>query len=228
MEKENQLTTRVEKTPISATERGLKLQSLDDMWRFAIACVNSGQFKDITTPENAVIRMQAGMELGLSPIWSLTNIMVVNGKPSVYGDGMLGIVLAKPDCEGVDEVYEGTKGTDNYCAVCTVQRKGRLPVKREFSIADAKRAGLWEKPIWKQYPYRMLQMRARSWACRDSFADALRGLGCVEELRDLEPAKPKAIQAKIVLPDEPETPLIEDAPEQPAQEDRNEDGSFKF
>ena len=50
-------------------------------------------------------------------------------------------------------------------------------------------------------------MRARSWACRDAFADALRGLGVVEELRDVTPQPDKEqikreVKAKLVLPDE--------------------------
>lgn len=191
------------KTPVIAGERGVSFSSMEDMWRFCTAVVNSRQFKDIESPEVALIRLQAGMELGLSPIWSITNVMVVNGRPSVWGDALLGIVQSKPDCEDVIETMEGKPLDDDYKAVCEVHRKGRIPVKREFTVADAKKAGLWDKPIWKQYPKRMLAMRARSWACRDSFADALRGLGVIEELKDVTPAKERLPAPKVQLPDEP-------------------------
>ena len=56
----------------------------------------------------------------------------------------------------------------------------------QASPVFAKRAGLWGKQgPWQQYPSRMLQMRARSWALRDAFADVLRGIQSVEEVRDI-------------------------------------------
>jgi hypothetical protein len=185
--------------------RGLQFETMGEMWKFCMAVVNSGQIKDIETPEIALIRLQAGLELGLSPIWSLTNIMVTNGRPSVWGDGLLGLIQCRPDCEDVIESFEGSG--DKLTAVCEVRRRGRHPTIRKFSVDDAKRANLWkDKPKttktgkggstyeadsgpWYSYPQRMLQMRARAWACRDAFADALRGLGVVEELEDIPTTK---------------------------------------
>ena len=205
--------TKIEKAPVLADKRGLHFSDMESMWRFCTAVVNSGTFKDINTPEIALIRLQAGLELGLTPIWSLTNIMVTNGRPSVWGDALLGLVLSRRDCVDVIETFEGDG--DNLTAVCEVHRAGRIPVRRPFSVDDAKKAGLWEKRSdkgypspWVLYPKRMLQMRARSMACRDAFADVLRGLGVIEELRDIEPrqqieTKPKL---EIVLPDEVSKP----------------------
>lgn len=202
------------KAVVLADDRGLKFSDMESMWRFCTAVVNSGTFKEINTPEVALIRLQAGLELGLTPIWSLTNIMVTNGRPSVWGDALLGIVLNHPQCEDVIETFEGTG--DNLVAICEVHRKGRLPVKREFSVTDAKRAGLHGKNVHGSYPKRMLQMRARSWACRDSFADALRGLGVIEEMRDVEPRQLQIVKRpQLVLPDEPESES-QALPEEPA------------
>ena len=193
--------SKIDRAPVLADERGLKFDSLDAMWRFCTAVVNSGTFKDINTPEIALIRLQAGLELGLTPIWSLTNIMVTNGRPSVWGDALLGLVLARPDCEDVIETFEGEG--DQLTAVCEVHRRGRKPIIRKFSVSDAKRAGLHGRNVHNAYPQRMLQMRSRSWACRDAFADALRGLGVIEELRDIEPrATVQREKPAIVLPDE--------------------------
>lgn len=213
MSEDSTLATRpANKAPVLAGNRGVSFTSMEDMWRFCVAVVNSGQIKDISTPEVALIRLQAGLELGLSPIWSLTNIMVTNGRPSVWGDALLGIVLAHPDCEDVIETQTGEG--DAKTATCEVRRKGRVPVVRSFSAADAKRAGLLGKAgPWTQYTSRMLAMRARSWACRDAFADALRGLGVAEELRDVEPKMAKAREVtNLVMPeDEPAaepTPVV--------------------
>jgi hypothetical protein len=68
-------------------------------------------------------------------------------------------------------------------AICQVLRSGRSePITRSFSVEDAKRAGLWQKPgPWTDYPDRMLMMRARAFALRDAFPDVLMGLYIREE-----------------------------------------------
>jgi hypothetical protein len=213
------------KAPVLSGDRGLQFSNLAEMWRFCEGVVNSHIFKDINTPEVALIRLQAGLELGLTPVWSLTNIMVTNGRPSVWGDALLGLVLNHPQCEDVLESFEGEG--DEFAAVCEVHRKGRMAVKRTFSVADAKKAGLHGKNVHAAYPKRMLQMRARSWACRDSFADALRGLGVIEELRDLpEPRSARVVERpNLVMPDEPEPEAV--AAVLVPNEEQDEEG-FKF
>jgi hypothetical protein len=54
----------------------------------------------------------------------------------------------------------------------------------------------------------MLQMRARSFALRDAFPDALRGVGISEEVSDYQPMKPargREVASNLVLPDAPES-----------------------
>src|SRR4029453_15585509 len=189
---------------VEAGERGLTFKNLDSMYRFCVAVANSKEFKDIETPEQALMRLQAGLELGLSPIWSITNIMVVKRRARRWGDAMLGLVLRHPECEDVIETIEN-QGTDEETAVCEVRRKGRVPVIRKFSVADVRRAGLDRKlqSVHGSYPQRMRQMRSRSWACRDAFADALRGVGIIEEQREVRAEPVKAIEVKpLVLPNE--------------------------
>ena len=48
----------------------------------------------------------------------------------------------------------------------------------------------YKKP-WIEHPDRMLFNRARAFVLRDGFADALMGLGIVEEMRDLLPDAPE-------------------------------------
>ncbi len=135
-------------------------------------------------PQDIMVCVQWGYELGLAPMQALQNIAVINGKPSVYGDAMAALVQASPVCEGIDEHIEGD-GTTNPVAICVAKRKGRNPVIAKFSVEDAKRAGLWGKQgPWTQYPKRMLQMRARGFALRDAFPDVLKGLISAEEAED--------------------------------------------
>jgi len=152
-------------------------------------------------PLDILVAIQWGNEIGLAPMQALQNISVINGKPSVYGDAAMALVQAHPACEGVEEFFEG-EGTPNPVAVCIAHRRGRKPVTAKFSVEDAKRAGLWNKQgPWTSYPKRMLQMRARGFALRDAFPDALKGLITTEEADDY-PAEAKQ-EAKDITPKNP-------------------------
>jgi len=199
---EQHLATRA---PLAVQSRGIQLTSYDDMKRFALDVSNSGLApRDLKTPEAILVALQHGMELGLSPAQALQSIAVINGRPSIWGDAALGIVKAHPECDDVIETFERGTGEEGGTAKCEVLRSGKQPVVRTFSVAQAKKAGLWGKAgPWQQYPQRMLQMRARSWAMRDAFPDALKGIAVAEEQRDIQRAPERTITA-VVLPGDPE------------------------
>ena len=139
-------------------------------------------------PENIVLAIQMGSEIGLAPMQSLQNISVINGRPSVWGDAMLGLCRQSPACKDVVECFEG-EGKE-LTAICVAKRVGAEPIERRFSMDDAVRAGLASKAgTWQQYPQRMLQMRARGFALRDAFPDVLKGLIAVEEAQDIPEEK---------------------------------------
>jgi hypothetical protein len=153
-------------------------------------------------PQDIMVCVQWGYEIGLAPMQALQNIAVINGKPSVYGDAAMALVQASAVCEDVQEYFEG-EGTPNPIAVCVAKRRGRKEVVAKFSVEDAKRAGLWGKTgPWQAYPKRMMQMRARGFALRDAFPDVLKGLITAEEAQDYpDEAKPR--QAKDITPRNP-------------------------
>lgn len=172
---------------INVGSRGLQLTTLDEMTRFASGVIQSGfapsHFK---TPVQVISAIQYGYEIGLSPMQSLQSITVINGRPSLWGDALPGLVWGSGLCEGIDESLEETGDPDETFARCAVKRKGiEKPIVKTFSVKDAKRAGLWGKGgPWTQYPQRMLQLRARAFALRDAFADVLRGLQVSDEVQD--------------------------------------------
>ena len=149
-------------------------------------------------PGAILAAIQHGAELGLKPMQSLSAIAVIKGKPTIYGDSMMALCRKHPECEDIVETIDNP-GTDKAVARCIVHRKGCKPAERTFSVEDAKRAGLWgNKGPWSSYPDRMLQMRARGFALRDVFADALAGFITTEEAQDYpeqtstKPRKPES------------------------------------
>jgi hypothetical protein len=144
-------------------------------------------------PEACMLAGQHGAELGLGPMQSLQCIAVINGRPSIWGDAALALVQSSAVCEYVVEELEEGKEGETLVAVCTAKRRGYpKPTVVRFSVADAKKAGLWGKSgPWTQYPKRMLQLRARGFALRDAFPDVLKGLVTAEEAQDC-PTTPAA------------------------------------
>jgi len=149
-------------------------------------------FKD--KPGNILVAIQKGLEIGLSPMAALESIAVINGRASLWGDALLGLVQVSPQYEWHNEAESvPTKG------VCIVKRKGHEPHRVEFSLEDAKRAGLLGKPgPWQQYTARMLTLRARAFALRDKFADVLNGLSMAEEALDIpQPQQKFKVTAEV-------------------------------
>lgn len=145
-------------------------------------------------PEDIFVAMAMGYQLGFPVEQALQDIAVVNGRPCLWGDGLMALVLNHPDCDDVNEepIYSGQVITGY---ICTVKRKGHKPHSKSYTVDDAQKAGLLKKGgAWSTSEARMLQLRARAFALRDKFADALRGLRQAEVEMD-EPEDAIANQA---------------------------------
>jgi hypothetical protein len=148
-------------------------------------------------PDAIMVVGAMGARLGVDVFAAMAGIADINGKPAIYGDLMLAVVLNHPACEDVQETFEGKPYEDTFRAICTVKRKGKAPTVRSFSVTEAKEAALWKKAgPWTNTPQRMLQMRARSFALRDSFADALAGFHSREEMEDAQEAEVLAVRTE--------------------------------
>lgn len=166
-------------------------QTVDDAIKFAdLLCRSSLVPKDYQgNAGNIIVAMQWGMELGLQPLQAMQSIAVINGRPSIFGDAMIALVKGSGLLEAMREDISDNEAT------CHVKRRGEAEQSRTFTVEDAKKAGLWGKQgPWQQYPKRMLQMRARSWALRDIFPDVLRGVYLAEEAQDI--AREKDVTAE--------------------------------
>jgi hypothetical protein len=91
-----------------------------------------------------MLAIQHGSEVGLSPMQSLQSIAVINGRPTIWGDAALALVVGSHVCEYVTEGVDGEG--DKMVAMCFAKRRGyeKATIVR-FSVEDAKKAGLWGK-----------------------------------------------------------------------------------
>ncbi len=142
----------------------------------------------LKTPQQVFVALQWGHELGLSPMVAVSNISVINGKPTLSADIMFAIVRSHHEYAGCS-----WKKNDDHNACVEIRRKTGEYIETYigyFSIPDAQKAGLMQKDVWKKYPSRMLKHRALSYACRDAFPDALAGIYTPEEIRNVTPDEP--------------------------------------
>ena len=162
----------------------------------------------IGRPNDVFVAINMGAELGMEPFQAIQSIAVIEGKPCLYGDGLIGVVRASPKCLWIEE----TLSDDGKTATCKTQREGDPnPIKATYSMDDAVQAGITNKYNWKKHPKRMLQMRARAYCLRDAYPDLLKGLGVVEERQDHDDSPPPVTDYK--LPEAPKEELLEQTKE---------------
>lgn len=220
------------KLPVAMGERGLELRTLEDAWRFATGLVQGGMVpksleKAGERAVGAVVGiLQAGKELGLQPMFALSNVTFVNGRVGLMGDAARAVVKMRGGLRpGTDfrVEYAGDENTPEWTCTVSAHRAGmEEPSSASFSLGDAIRAGLvrlnegrvqargyndWNNHgPWATYTKRMLMYRALGFLCRDTFGDLLAGATLVEELQDY----PAAPERDVTPPKEPD-PLLADS-----------------
>jgi hypothetical protein len=158
----------------------------------------------IGRPNDCFVAINMGAELGMEPFQAIQSIAVIEGKPCLYGDGLIGVVRASSKCLWIEE----SLSDDGRTATCKTQREGDPnPVSATYTMDDAIQAGINNKFNWKKHPKRMLQMRARAYCLRDAYPDLLKGLGVVEERQDHDDTPPPVTSYE--LPKPKEDPMLE-------------------
>lgn len=193
-------------------------QDIDQVWRMAGMAV-MGKMAPKSLVENksfdeaqsaCAVAIMAGAELGLTPLMALRSYAVVNGRPSLWGDGLKAVVRQSGRCEYIRTGSDQTKGW------CEAKRSDTGEEKRvEFTFEQAQAAGLDKKtgPWTSGYRDVMMERRATNRCLNDLFADILGGIvdqqeaiddGLIDEPRDVTP--------KLVPPSPPSPPSPDAAP----------------
>lgn len=184
----------------------VQVNSMSELRQLAESAAGS-RFFGAATPDQALMIMLAGKDLGFSYTQALRSFHVINGRPTLSADAMVAICKASPDCEKFERVEE-TATSVTWAA----KRRGEREQSCTFTLEDAKRAGLLEKrdSNWSKYPTRMLNARAKAFLARDLFPDLLAGLLEDSEAADIAPRR---VESDIRHVPEPRpTPVPESGP----------------
>ena len=155
--------------------------------------VQSGMFKDVKTQAEAVVKILAGREIGLSPIESMNSIYIVNGRTTVMSNVISSLIKKSKKYDYKIDVMTETECALTFYSIGEDKKLTELG-KSTFTFRDAAKAGLVNKEVWKSYPRNMLFARALTNGSRWFTPDVYNGYD-PEELRDL----PKDITEETVV-----------------------------
>lgn len=214
-------------------------QSFEEVQRFAEMAVRSELFKkakddesDETTLARCSLAILTGLDCGLSPAQSVQSIAVINGRCLIYGDAVPGILWAN----GFDIEQSISGEGDARTATCAITRPNGKKITRTFSVADAKKARLWDErekvrrrgrngeyeaqndSPWFRFPDRMLGWRALGFAKSDGASDVMRGLDIKENIDPVDLSRDEYSEIKV----EPKK-AIADLPDIPDEPDKKAD-----
>jgi hypothetical protein len=144
--------TKMESKELSGTEFLAEPMSLADVF------VKSGCFPDIKSQAVGVVKILAGREYGLTPVQSITELYMVNGRVAMSAKLIAAFVKKSSKYD-----YHVDVNTAEECTITffELDKDGKKEIgKSTFTIKDAAKAGIINKTVWQQYPKNMLFARA--------------------------------------------------------------------
>jgi hypothetical protein len=178
--------------------------SIEDMKEWAKYAIDSGLLPNaVTEPEQVVVIVQHGKELGLTPFIAIQNINIISGKP-VLSSTMLGALMKRRDIEWIWEedfiIIKNDKGETEIAPDNNPNRRTTVHVywksKVTDRVMDAKFsvtwaqfviAGLTKKDNYIKLPKEMVRARCLSSMCRAYFPEVLSGFYTDLEMQDNNP-----------------------------------------
>lgn len=134
-------------------------------------------------PHDVLAIVMAGRELGLQPWASIRMLSIIEGRPILSADGMVGLIRGSGKCAD----WTMVESTDKIATFETTRKDGK-PQRLSFTIEEAKTAGLLSKSNWKNFPAAMLRARAQAALARMVYQDVLAGIYSDDEAAEFSRA----------------------------------------
>ena len=143
---------------------GNEIAKQEDIFSMAKAFRESGYFMDVKTEAQAIVKMQAGSELGIGPFASMQGIEIIQGKCKQSANLQAGLIKrsGKYTYKVVEET--ATKCRLQFFEISNGAWESLGFV--EYTVEEAKQAGLLGKQNWQKHLRDMLFARAVSRGAR--------------------------------------------------------------
>jgi hypothetical protein len=158
-----------------ATEvkKEMSLTILQDLMPLCEVFVKSGIFEDTKDVAQAVVKVLAGREMGLTALESMMGLYLVKGKIAASSKVICALIKKSQKYD-----YRVTKLDSEECSIEFLKfgadGKEEIIGISTFTIKDAARAGVVNGVNWKGYPRNMLFARAITngarWYCPDVYS----------------------------------------------------------
>lgn len=189
----------------------------NELWRLAESANKSG-FLGTNSPDQALLVMMAGRDLGFSYTQSLRAFHVIKGKPSLSADAAVAVCTSRKD---LCEYFRCIEMTTTSVTWETKRLDHPEPMRQTFTIEEATAAGLTSGngDMYRKWPKRMLSSRCKMFLARDTYPELLMGLLDTDEAQSIEPREMPVPKVKVVRqerqvpPSKP--PAVPDAVEEP-------------
>ena len=170
--------------------------SYEEVSSLAKAFVQSGMFQDVKQLSQAIVKIQAGRELGLPPVYSMQNINLIRGRLTSSA-GTIALLIKRSGRYD----YHVKEHTADKCIIEFLEARGGKWEHQgdvTWTMKDADRAGLIKPDSgWMKYPMDMLFARAISAGGRRYAPDAVGGMYTDEEIRVIPP-RPDDIAGEVL------------------------------
>lgn len=171
------------------------LISIETLEKKADILVESGLFPDVKSKAQAMIKIWAGRELGLSDFQAIQGFYMVKQGLAMTANLMAALIKKNDKYDYEVSKHDVEECSITFFAVSNGERK-ELGTS-SFTFKDAAKAGLVNKDNWKNYPKNMLFARALSNGARWYCPDAIGGFYTKEEMEDV-PEKSWEKKTKII------------------------------
>ena len=189
--------------------QGAQISSMDDLARFAKMSYESGMFKDLKAVQQAAVKAQVAMELGVSPMLGLSAIHIVEGRPTLSA-GMLASLMKRAGYS-----WRILAHTDVECRL-EVKHNGESLGESGFTVEEAKAAGLLNRPNWNKHRRDMLFARAISRAARWFAPEVALGVYTPDEMGEVDHTEQQTYEP--IEEESPTTGVVEaEVVEEPAE-----------
>jgi len=157
-------------------------RNVEEAYQLAKYFAASGLLADLGRPEQVLLIMATGAELGIPTTTALRGIHIIKGKPVVSADLKVSLCIRRRDRCEYFSLIESTEERATY----ETKPVGGKPISMTFTLKDAERARLSFDPNsnWSKYPRVMLRHRAAAELAQAVYPDLVLGLYSPEQLDD--------------------------------------------
>ena len=169
----------------------------DSAWKVAVTLANSGLYEKFKGPEQILAVVMRGRALGIDATTALDQVHMIQGRPTLSAQAVIGIIKASPKCK----YFHLAESTPDTCTWDTLRDGEPGPTRRTMTRKEVDDAGfslqpeyIWEngkkkktgrivtKDKWIEMPATMLMWRCAVSLGRPVYPDLLNGIYATEEL----------------------------------------------